>query len=273
MSIEDSIKESLAAEGIDASEALEKAHEVTEVSHTDTSREYTEFEQEQMAKGWKPDGVKSAEEYARTEPLYEEIKARGKQLKQMQKAIESLTEHMTKQEKLAYEKALETLRQEKNDAIYRGDVQAVAQIEQEQHRLTTPPPVRVPEADAFTEKYEKLFKSSGFEEMEIVKFIEQRDIDLMARKLSPAEHMAMLEDHMLKKFPHYFGGSKETVDRASHGVETGQGSNVARKSTRTKYTFNDLSPEQRQVARDFEKFGIMKVDDYIKQLVELKELK
>lgn len=276
MSIEDTIKQTLKEQGIDASEAIEKAHEqeapaVDDSHHSD--RDFSEFEREQMAKGWNPDGVKSAEEYSRTEPLYEEIKSRGKQLKQMQKAIDALTQHMSKQEKIAYDKALHTLRQERHEAIARGDIRDVERIEAETQQLLTPPPVAIPEAEAFKEKYENIFNSANYEEMEIVKFLQERDVELMSRNLAPAEHMKTLEQHMLKKFPSYFG-QKEVVNRNdTSSVETGNSSNVVKKSSRSRFSLHDLNNEQKQVARDFEKFGIMKVDEYIKQLVELGELK
>lgn len=269
MSIEDEIRTELKAQGI--TEEKEQHDEIVEEPVSQSARDYTEFEKEQMEKGWNPDGVKSAEEYARTEPLYEEIKARGKQLKQMQKAIDSLTEHMTKQEKLAYNRALETLRREREDAILRGDLQTVTQIENEQTRLTTVPE-SIPEADAFTEKYGHIFQSPGFEEMEIAEFVKQRDIDLMSRKLSPKDHMKTLEDHMVKRFPNYFN-KKEVVSRSYSSVEMGDGDNVARKSSSRKFSFNDLSYEQKKVAQDFKSRGIMTVEKYIKDLVDLGELK
>lgn len=279
MSIEDEIKSALAAEGIDASDAVNKAQETEtqakESTHSE-EKQYTSFEQEQIEKGWNPEGVKSAEEWSRSEPLYEEIKARGKEIKRMQKALDALTEHMTKQEKIAYDKALKTLSQEKEDAILRGDVKAVQQIEQQHIELTTPKEIKkIPEADEFTERYEHILNSANFEEMEIAAFVYSRDKELMDRKLSPAEHMKTLESHMLKKFPSYFnkGKEEEVVDRArSRTVETGEGSNVSRVSGKKKFNFHDLSPEQKQVARDFEKFGVMKIDKYIEQLIELKEL-
>lgn len=280
MSIEDTIKQALKEQGIDASEAIAKASDDAPVEATTpvevsdhADREFSDFEREQMAKGWNPDGVKSAEEYSRTEPLYEEIKSRGKQLKQMQKAIDALTAHMSKQEKIAYDKALNTLRQERHEAIARGDIRDVERIEAETQQLLTPPPVAIPEAEVFKEKYEHIFNSANYEEMEIVKFLHERDSELMARGLSPAEHMKTLEQHMLKKFPSYFG-QKEVVSRNETGyVETGNSSNVVKKSSKSRFSLHDLSVEQKQVARDFEKFGIMKVDEYIKQLVELGELK
>lgn len=280
MSIEDEIKAAMDAEIGETKAELETTAEVAvkEDKYTDTpdgeSKEYTEFEKEQMSKGWNPDGVKSAEEYARTEPLYDELKNRGKQIKQMQKTLDEVKDHIKKQEQVAFDKALAHLRQERLEAIARGDIQAVMDIEKHQHNMqqVTETSAVIPEADAFTEKYEHIFKSSDYEEMEIAEFVKNRDVELMNRHMSPKEHMATLEQHMLKKFPSYFG-QKEVVNRSETSVESGTGSNVAKKASKTRYTLHDLSPEQKQVARDFEKFGIMKIDEYIKQLAEAKEIK
>jgi hypothetical protein len=62
--------------------------------------------------------------------------------------------------------------------------------------------------------------------------------------------------------------------RKSPAVESGSSSGVVtERVTSKKYNFNNLSYEQKQAARDFERMGVMKVDDYIKSLVELGELK
>lgn len=272
--IEQQIKDALAAEGINADEAMDKATEKDEtpVTKDHGDREFTELEQEQLAKGWDPDGVKSAEEFARAEPLYEKIKAQSKELKQTKRAVDELKALMQKQEKLAYQKALDTLRQEKDEAILRGDLSTVREIEKQQQEMdNAPQPVAAPVAD-FLERYGDLFKSTDYEEMKIVEFVTRRDSELMRRKLPPEEHVKLVEEHMMKEFPNYFGAGKETVGRAQ-GVEAGLGSNVAGKpSAIKKHTFHSLSDEQKKVARDFEKLGIMKTDEYIKSLVDLGEL-
>jgi hypothetical protein len=62
----------------------------------------TDFEKEQQAKGWNPEGEKSAEEWLRAQPLYDEIKKRGKEIKQLQRTVDNMKSVMEKQTKLAY---------------------------------------------------------------------------------------------------------------------------------------------------------------------------
>lgn len=282
MSIEDDIKNALAAEGIDATEAISKIQEskpsqeqkTNEIKEEVSSeQEFTDFEKEQIADGWNPKGPKSAEEWAKDGPVYKELHKRNQEVKKMQKALDALTEHAAKAEKIAYEKAIETLRQEKEQAIRHGDVKAVNDIEAQYEQLTKPVE-RVPEADAFTEKYEHILKSSNFEEMEIAAFILNRDKELMVKGLSPAEHMKTLEDHMLKKFSNYFNVGRKVVDRSSRTeVEMGEGSNVARVSTgKKKYSINDLSDTQKKVWGDMKRYSKMSIDDYISDLVKFGDL-
>jgi hypothetical protein len=82
----DDIKEALTApdEGLSASKE---------------ERIFSELEQEAVAKGWKPDGYKSAEWFLEDEAKYEEIKVRGKEIKALQKEVEYTKKH-------AYEQAL-----------------------------------------------------------------------------------------------------------------------------------------------------------------------
>ena len=232
--------------------------------------EYTEFEQEQMKLGWKPDGEKSAEEWSRSKPLYDEIKNRGKQLAQMQKAIDQLTEHMKKTEDAAYKKALAKLNKEKQEAIERGDVEGVMEVEkkfnetQKALEQQAPPP----EVEQFWNKYEKLFSSADYEEMEIAAFIRQRDNELAVRNMSPGDHMKVLEEHMLKKFPNYFNAGKEVIDRDDSGVESID--NSRKMNRKGKLTFKDLTDSEKEVARNFEKCGIMKIEDYISEVQKLR---
>lgn len=284
MSIEDDIKIALAAEGIDASEAVQKAQvteskpskkeKISEVKEEKSSeQEYTDFEQEQIADGWNPKGPKTAEEWATDGPVYKELHKRNQEVKKMQKALDALNAHNAKVEQVAYNKALETLRQEKEQAIKQGDVRAVNQIEKQYEELTKPKEV-IPEAETFKEKYGHILQSSNFEEMEISAFILNRDKELMAKGLSPAEHMKTLEDHMLKKFSNYFNIGKKVVGRSSRTeVEMGEGSNVARVSTgKKKYSINDLDDTQKKVWGDMKRYTKMSVEDYISDLVKSGDL-
>lgn len=206
------------------------------------------------------------------DPLQEKINSQNKEIEQMKNAVDKFKELMDKQEKVAYNKALETLRMEKEEAILRGDVQAVMDIEKQQTNMNVAEtPVAVTN---FLQKYDKIFNSYGYEEMKIAEFAKRRDVDLLKLGLSPDEHVKVVEEHMKLEFPNYFGNQKEQVNRNSESIESGIGSNVARKSTnKSKITFHDLSDDEKKVARDLEKSGAMKIDDYLRLTNQYNDIK
>src|SRR5665213_2934376 len=115
----------------------EKAHEDLHdmVAAPEESEPLSEHEQAMKDKGWSPGGPLTAKECERAQPLYDEIKARGKQVKQLQKTVDRMNAMMEKQEQEAYDKALATLRQEKANAIQAGDVKRVEAVEAQQAKM------------------------------------------------------------------------------------------------------------------------------------------
>jgi hypothetical protein len=269
------VKELLNQEGItNEPPEEEKKQEPNEEVQVSEEKVLNEFEKEQKAKGWNPEGTKSAEEWARAEPLYQEIKARGKENKQMRRTINELKAHMEKLESHAYDRALRDLEKEHKTAVYNGDEEEAQRIQQEKDNLVKPEPI--PEAVVeFQEAHADWLQDKSFEALEMQRWVVQRDADLVAYNLSPQEHMALLDEHVRQKFPDYFNPPPEqekVVSRAA--VESGYDSNVSNPTGRKKkFSLGDLNPEQKQTAQDFEKMGVMSIDEYIKQLVSNGDLK
>lgn len=237
-----------------------------------TERVLTDFEKDQAAKGWNPTGEKSAEEWARAAPLYDELKERGRELKQLRRTVDEMKQHMQKQEKLAYERALADLQSQRNAAIQNGNVNLVNQIDEAQANLvpTSYEAVEEPLAVSdFKERNASWLNGTSYEEMKMAEFALKRDNELAAKKLSPDAHMKVLEEHIKKEFPEYFRTGEE---RTTSAVESGYGDNVAKPVSKRKATFNDLDSTQKQIARDFERMGVMKVEEYVKQLVDAGEV-
>lgn len=271
--IEEQITKELEKQGV---LKTEKAEEKQSSDEQIEQRDLSDFEREQKDKGWNPNGVKTAEEWARNEPLYEEIKKRGKEIKSLERAIDNLTKIQTRKEELAYNKALDQLRNERDAAIKLGNVQAVKHIEQQQLKLHESQKQEDPAIQEFRSKYGHLLTSNNYEEMEIADFIKRRDGELMSHKLPPAEHLRLLEEHAMKKFPSYFkqDGDPEERDERLPIVESGQGSNVSKpRSSSKKFTFDDLSPEQKKIGKEFERLKVMKLSEYIKDLADLGDIR
>lgn len=264
------VTKKLQEEGI--TEEIEVSEEKAEVEEPSSQQEeqeevLTEFEQEQKVKGWNPDGPKSAEEWARAEPLYDELKLRGKEIKQLKRTLDELKGHMDKQKQAAYDQAMKDLTRQRDQAIAEGDVNMVNMIDEEARGLELDRPVDIPQAfQEFQLNNEEWLTDTSFEAMEMQRFATERDKQLIGKEITPEEHVALLEEHMHKKFPEYFNPGSTSVGQGM-SVESGSANSSATQSKK-KYQFKDLTSEQKQIARDFEKMNVMKTSEYIKQLVD-----
>lgn len=266
MSVEDS---GLLNRNIEESNNEEEQNASKENNETIQERLLTDLEKEQVARGWDPDGVKSAEEYARSEPLYEEIKKRGKEIKSLHKTVEGLKQYMERQEKVVYDKARSELQVEWEKAVSAGNVALVKQKQKELDELK-PNLAQIPDAvKEFHSKYEKILNSREGVENKIRLWLMGRDSSLASEGLTPDEHLAQLESEMSEIFPSYF--SKLSPGQS---VEAGIGSNVSSSGGKRKYNFNDLSKDQKGVWESFEKYGVpISKDKYVQSLVEQGVLK
>ena len=235
-------------------------------------REELSLEDQAKEKGWNPEGEKSAEEFLRAEPLYNEIKARGKEIKELKSTLDELKSHMDKQRELGYKQAMNALLEERNRAIELGDVQEVNQVEhkirQYNDSVNTKSPNEMPEVNAFLEKHKDWLNNPSYETQQMREFTAKRDQELSRFGLAPEEHLRILEKDLKTKFPSYFGNTQGSKASA---VESGA-SSTTKTGSKTKHSFNDLSPEQKDCARHFERMGVMKKEEYIKQLEDMGEL-
>jgi soluble cytochrome b562 len=216
--------------------------------------------------GWNPEGEKSAEEFI--EFALDNLPERGKQLKRMQRTMDSLIEHNKKQEKIAYDRARQDLEQQRIVAIQHGDVESVRQIEQETQKLH---PVQETHAAVveFQERNSKWLSGSSTEEKAMQAFAFGMDSMLVSEQLSPDDHMTKLQESLNEQFPDYF----EIKTKVRSPVAAGTGSNVSKEEHKSKFSVKDLSEQQRKIAEEFEFYKIMTKAEYIADLVKSGELK
>lgn len=267
---EKGLSEALAQAGVDLAQLAEDTVVVDSVEIGE--KHVSDVEKLASQYGWKPEGERTAEDFIAF--ALEKLPKRGKELEQMRNTIEQLKNHMTKQEEAAYQRALADLQNQRIEAIRQGDPELVAEIEQRQQQLK--PNIELPEVSAFKERHGEWINSPKFEHRQMKQWLEEQDRVLANYNLTPAQHMEELEDSLHKKFPDYFkeGVTKEVVSK-SNTVESGNLNNLTTEVTHKnkKYSFNDLNDAQKQAARLFEQMKVMKVDDYIKDLVKSGELK
>lgn len=223
--------------------------------------------------GWSSDGEKSAEDFIKV--AMDKFPDQSKKIKQLFRAVEEMKVHMSKTEQVAYEKAKRELDNERVHAIQSGDVERVDAIDKARAEL----PAAIvaeeglhPAIVEFEERNDKWLKGTSYEELKMQKWISEYGAILGRKKLPVDEHMSILENHLKKEFPSYF--NEESEDEPRSPVASARDSSPDRQVGKNKkFTFNDLSPGQKKVARDFEAAGFMKIDAYIKDLIEHGELK
>lgn len=267
----DQVTKDIEAEIAKISNSAEREPEKEQEAQEQKS-ELTEFEQKQKERGWNPDGPKSAEEWARSEPLYDELKHRGKEIKQLKKTVDSMKAILEKQEQQAYQRALAELKYERDLAIQKGDIQLVNQLEQQATSMSAPAPQQpeiIPEVEDFRERHAEWLEGTSYGEIKMQKYAQQRDAELMSRGLSPERHMSLLEEDIKAKFPDYFGSKKSNTQ----AVESAASSGVAGSRSKQKFTRKDLSHEQLECLRNFEKYKTFTESEYIDLLVKQGDLK
>lgn len=222
--------------------------------------------------GWDPNGKKNAEEYVRyaLEQLPERgeaLKKQSEELKELKIVAKELAAHLKKQEKMEMDKQKQQLEAQKRQAVTNGDVELFEQLEKQEKAInSSEPPLAVVQ---FKERNRQWLEGTEFEDFQIQDFAMQRDSLLAKRNLPVEEHMKVLEEHIRRQFPAYFKSDDRGLDIQT--VESSS-SNVVTKSKKT-FSFNDLSDEQKTVARFLERQGTMTKADYIKQLIDAGELK
>lgn len=251
-------------------ESVTKSEPVADV--VDEPKAALSIEEQAKAKGWKPDGPKSADEFLRAEPLYDEIKARGKEIKELKDTVKQLAEMVKKREALENAKLKTSLEDAKDEAIRLGDVDSVKKIEGELHKVEAPV-VEVPTIDPLIEQFKEKHKSwlhnLSYEYDEMNEFFRKRAAILDAADLPVDQYLATLESDMNKRFPEKFGHS----EKKAPSVAVSSDGDRLNTNFKREFTKRDLNKAQKAALHQFERLGVMTADQYIQQLVELGELK
>lgn len=233
---------------------------VDDVEEVNEEREFSEVEQLALELDWDPKGKKDAKTF-----LKDGLKIRNEKITDLYKLHDNLKDLMSKQEEAIYKKAKADLLAERDDAISRGDVQAVKQIEEQQSQMELYNKIQAAR-DEFIRRNE-WYTSNAPQHIKMQQAVAQADITIAQRRLPPEAHFAALEEYVKEEFPDYFGEPKKR-----QVVESGR-STVSSQSSKKKYTIDDLTPQQKQFAKMFAKQGIMTEEKYIDELVKAGTLK
>lgn len=256
--------------------ADEKVEEPVKAEEVQSEPE-TEIETKAREMGWNPDkdGVEDgkwigAKEYIARAPLFEKNRKLSRKVKELESSVGALKQHYSKIEELAYEKALETLKEKKIKAMDEFDHKTVAQIDEdiielkkprnEQPRETTR---EIPEFSEWKERntwYENDKELKAFADMAGRLYVEDHE------DATPEQVYRHAEKKVRERYPEKFRNPNR--DRTS-SVEAG--TKTQTKTSRP--TWSSLPEHFQQAGNKFVRNGIMTKDQYIDDLIKLGELK
>ena len=253
--------------------------EAIEVSQPDglveAPQELSDVEKEASTKGWKPDGPKSAEEFLRAEPLYEEIKASHKEIRELKTAIGAMRDMMTKREQQAYQQALNDIKAQRDEAITLGDVSRVHQLDTQVENISRDltqynQPQMTPKVQEFINRNKSWLDDNSEEALDMKLMAEAKYITLKNQGKSDEEIVDYVEKTLQRAFPSRF----DKPVKAATPVVEGSSSELRRGAhQKSKFSFNDLNAEQKKICRSLEKAKLMTAEEYVQELVKVGELK
>jgi len=201
-------------------------------------------------------------------PVYKEIRKLRSQTKTLENTVNDLKQHYTKVEETAYQRALQSLKQEKLDALESGDHKRVVEVDEEIDRIKN----RKPEVTA--NKTDPGFEQWVDENPWYEKDSDMREyadfIGIRHSKENPDKSPAQVYDYTTRQVKKHFSDKFQNPARERpSSVEGGKTTPVKSK----KPSWSDL-PEMFQKAGDkFVRQGVMTRDQYIDDLVKIGEIK
>jgi len=229
--------------------------------------------------GWNPEGEKSAEEFISF--ALDAHPKRGKELKELKKTVENLVELNKRQHQAGYEAAARELEDQRRDAIVAGDLAAVEIMDQkikshqEEAPVEDPPEIHHSLSDFDARHSDWIGDAVSLNAHKMRQFAHQRGMDLAQTGMDPSEWVPILEQNLKEEFSDYFSPKKQKEEKIKMypSVDQDGNSGTANKKSSQKFSFSDLTSEQKTIARQFERRGVMKAEEYINQLVEIGELR
>lgn len=266
---------------------------VPETKEPEKEKELSEIETKALAQGWNPDWQGAPEEFidaaefVRRKPLFDKIESQrrfyDKKLKDVELTLNQLASHHAKVREVEYLRALKEIRTAKREALKEGDTSAVLEMEDKIEEMAA---TREAEIRQIAEEQIKQQPQAGpsieFQEWSRQNpwYLQDEDMHDFANGVSISfvnrakiKGMSLTEqqifDHVTEKvrkaYPDKFGITQSNPNRDRPST-VGNGDRQGKGSPKP---LPKLPPEYEDVARNFEKSGTMKREDYIRQLSEM----
>lgn len=251
-----------------------------EVNQEKTQVELTPIQEEAFAQGWVPkdefDGdpekFVDAAEFLRRGELFQKIESQSKEMKQLRKAMSELAKHNAKIREVEYDRAVQSLKAEKKQALAEGDADKVVEIDdridlvkdqqkqftQQQFQETSIPQETHPELANW------ISKNSWYEsDKKMRAYADTLGVQLANDGLTPREVLKEVEKEVKERFKEKFRNPNRDRVGAVEGVQT-------RPNTRSTSEY-ELTDTERTIMNTLIAQKVLTKDEYIAQLKAVKE--
>jgi len=207
----------------------------------------------------------------RFEILSERFDRASNKTKALEQMLEAVSAHVSKVEKVAYDRAIADLKQERRKAIEDGDADRVDEIDDEIAKVADDIRAEVPKKQEISDELQQWVTSnSTWFNKDAAMTAYASVVSEEYRRDNPSstdsDMLAHVDNEVRQRFPEKFENQKR---KTPPPVETGgSGGSGGSKG----YSRNDLNEEQRKVHDYYTKSGTMTSADYIKSLIKIGEL-
>lgn len=166
-------------------------------------KEEFEAEEKNQGKKWRP-----ADEFMERKSFFDKIEGQNHKIKTLEKGIQALSQHYTNVEKASFQRALETLKAERKEALENQDLVKAEEIRDEMDELktkiaqpTAPVIPQGPPPELIAWKQQNTWYQS---DDRMTRYADRIGKDLFEQGLSPAEILKEITKEVRETFPEKF---------------------------------------------------------------------
>ncbi len=245
----------------------------------DAKVELSPVQEEALTQGWvpkeefdgDPDKFVDAAEFIRRGELFRKIESQSKEMKELKKAMAELGRHNSKIRDVEYDRALQSLKQEKKNALAEGDADKVVEIDdkldlvKDQQRQFQQQAVNeaIPQ-EVHPELQNWISKNSWYESDKKMRvYADSLGVQLAGEGMSPREVLKEVEKEVKERFKEKFRNPNRDKAGAVEGVTA--------RPARSSGSEYELTDTERTIMNTLVSQKVLTKEEYITQLKAIKE--
>lgn len=240
--------------------------------------QYTDIEIKALDLGWRPkeefegdeEAFIDAKEFVRRQPLFDKISQQSREIKEVRKALEALKTHYTTVKESEYERALQTLKNERKAALTDGDGDKFEALDEEikttekqleaiKEQQNIPVVSEPPQEFVDWKNANRWYSETAY----MRNFADEYGLRLAKQGVPPGEVLKQVTAAVKKEFPHKFTNPNKG---AAPNVNEGKGSSKSSGSGEA-----GLTEQERKIMNTLVHSGAITKEKYLADLKAIKE--